>query len=88
MYSNNPNAVKVIFKIPIYDVQDPESTPYVRLVSASMIQTIKFKPDDNLYFKVLLPNGDIFNTLLPESYSPEIPNANSQVSATFRFRRI
>ena len=86
--SNNPNAVKVIFKVPIYDVQDPITTPFVRLVSGNMIQTIKFKPNDNLFFSVLLPNGDIFNTLLPEAYSPEIPTAKSQVSATFRFRRI
>ena len=86
--SNNPNAVKVIFKVPIYDIQDPITTPFVRLVSANMIQTIKFKPNDNLFFSVLLPNGDIFNTLLPEAYSPEIPTAKSQVSATFRFKRI
>ena len=86
--SNNPNAVKVIFKVPIYDVQDPFTTPYVRLVSGTMIQTIKFKPNDNLFFSVLLPNGDIFNTILPEAYSPEIPTAKTQVSATFRFKRI
>ena len=86
--SNNPNAVNVIFKVPIYDVQDPFSTPFVRLISGSMIQTIKFKPNDNLFFSVLLPNGDIFNTLLPEAYSPEIPTAKSQISATFRFKRI
>ena len=49
---------------------------------------IKFKPNDNLYFKVMLPNGDIFNTLLPETYSPEIPNSDNQISATFRFTRV
>lgn len=85
--SNNPNATKMIFKIPIYDIQDPLTTPFVRLIDASMTQTIKFKPDDNLYFTVKLPNGDVFQTLLPETFSPEIPNANAQVSATFRLKR-
>ena len=88
IYSNNPNATKMIFRIPIYDVQDAASTPYVRLVASNMVQTIKFKPDDNLFFSVVLPNGEIFNTLLPEYYSPAIPNQNSQVSALFRYKRI
>ena len=86
--SNNPNSTDVIFRIPIDDVQDPETTPFVRLVSANMIQTIKFKPNDNLYFSVLLPNGDIFNTLLPEYYSPAVPNPFNQVSALFRYKRV
>ena len=88
IHSNNPNATKMIFKLPIYDIQDPVTTPYVRLVSSDMVQIIKFKPNDNLYFKVMLPNGDIFNTLLPETYSPEIPNSDNQISATFRFTRV
>jgi hypothetical protein len=86
--SNNPNAVKMIFTIPIYDVQDPETTPFVRLISSNMIQTIKFKPDDNLFFTVLLPNGDVFKTVLPADYSPSEPNPNNQVSALFRYKRV
>ena len=88
LQSNDPNAIKNLFRVPIYDVQDPESTPFVRLLDCNMVQTIKFKPDDNLFFSVILPNGDIFNTLLPEYYSPAIPNPNSQVSAIFRYKRI
>ena len=88
LQSNDPNAVKNLFKVPIYDVQDPDSTPFVRLLDCNMIQTIKFKPDDNLFFSVYLPNGDIFNTLLSETYSPQIPNFFSQVSALFRYKRI
>ena len=86
--SNNPNCVKMIFTIPIYDVQDPETTPFVRLISSNMIQTIKFKPDDNLFFRVLLPNGDVFNTVLPVYFSPSEPNPNNQVSALFRYKRV
>ena len=88
MHSNNPNATRMLFKVPIYDVQDPESTPFVRLVSIGMTYTMKFKPDDNLYFKVLLPNGDVFNTILPEFYSPCTPNFEAQVSALFRYKAV
>jgi hypothetical protein len=88
MHSNNPNAVKMLFKVPIYDVQDPETTPFVRLVAVGMIHTMKFKPDDNLYFTVLLPNGDVFDTILPEFFSPSVPNSEVQVSALFRYKAV
>lgn len=88
IYSNNPNAVKMIFRVPIYNVQDPFTTPFVRLADINMMQTIKFKPDDNLFFTVLLPNGDVFNTTLIENFSPAAPNAENQVTALFRCKRV
>jgi hypothetical protein len=88
MHSNNPNAVRMLFKVPIYDVSDPETTPFVRLVAIGMIHTMKFKPDDNLFFTVLLPNGDVFDTIQPEYYSPSIPNFDAQVSALFRYKAV
>jgi hypothetical protein len=88
IYSNNPNATKMVFRVPIYDVQDPATTPFVRLLDSSMMQTIKFKPDDNLLFSVRLSNGDIYNTVIPENYSPSLPNPNLQISALFRYRRV
>jgi hypothetical protein len=88
IYSNNPNAVKMIFRVPIYNVQDPLTTPFVRLADINMMQTIKFKPDDNLFFTVLLPNGDVFNTKLTEYFSPAAPNSENQVTALFRCKRV
>jgi hypothetical protein len=88
IYSNNPNATKMVFRVPIYDVQDPDTTPFVRLLDCNMMQTIKLKPDDNLLFSVRLSNGDIYNTIIPESYSPSVPNSNLQISALFRYRRV
>ena len=61
---------------------------FVRLVSSDMTHTIKFKPDDNLFFTVLLPNGDIFKILLSDYFSPAMPNPLAQVSAIFRYKRI
>jgi len=88
MHSNNPHAVKMLFKVPIYDVQDPETTPFVRLVSIGMMHTMKFKPDDNLFFTVLLPNGDLFKTIIQEYFSPSVPNSEAQVSALFRYKAV
>jgi guanyl-specific ribonuclease Sa len=88
IYSNNPNATNVIFRVPIYDVQNPLSTPFVRINGGSMPQTIKFKPNDNLYFKVTLSTGETFKTILEEWYSPSIPNPFSQITALFSFKRI
>ena len=88
LYSNNPNSTNVIFRAPIYDVQNPLSTPFVRIDSAGMTQTIKFKPNDNLYFKVTLPNGDDFETVLEEYFSPSTPNPLAQISALFSFKRV
>ena len=87
IYSNNPNATNVIFRSIIYDVQDPISTPFVRIDGGSMIQTIKFKPNDNLYFKVTLSNGETYQTILEEKYSPNLPNPKAQISAVFGIRR-
>jgi hypothetical protein len=88
LQSNNPAANNMIFRIPIYDIQDPDSTPYVRLIASNMIQIVKFNPYDTLYFAVLLPNGDIFQTEFPDFYSPRIPNVLVQVSAIFRYKRV
>ena len=53
-----------------------------------MVQTVKFKPNDNLYFKITLPNGETFNTTLPEFFSPAAPNPRSQITAVFSIKRI
>jgi hypothetical protein len=88
LYSNNPHTTNVIFKVTIYDIQNPLSTPFVRVSGEVITQTIKFKPNDNLYFKVTLPNGEPFETILEESYSPGAPNPLAQISALFAFRKM
>ena len=88
LYSNNPNAVNVIFRVQIYDVQSTLSTPFVRISGDSVPQVIKFKPNDNLYFRLTLPNGDLFQTILVENFSPSAPNFLAQISALFSFKRV
>jgi hypothetical protein len=88
IYSNNPNAFSVTFRVPIDDVINPIISNYVRVDGDGMVQTIKFKPNDNLYFRVTLANGEPYETILPEYYSPSPPNPSSQISACFSIRRL
>jgi len=85
IYSNNPNSTKTLFKVPLFDIQDP---PYFIKVGGGMTQTIKFKPNDTLLFSVTLSNGEILNTIIQEKFSPSKPEPRIQISALFGMRRI
>jgi hypothetical protein len=88
IYSNNPNATRMVFRAPIYDVQNPNNSSFVNLDGDGMIQTLKFKPNDNLFFSVHLSNGELYETLEKENYSPLHPNPEIQISASFSFKRV
>jgi hypothetical protein len=88
IYSNNPNSTNVIFRAPIYDTQDPLNTPFTRIDGGGMIQTIKFKPNDNLYFKITMYTGELYKSNVQEYYSPSIPNPRAQITAVFSIKRI
>ena len=88
IYSNNPNATSAVFRVPIYDVQNPIASAFVKLDGDGMVQTLKFKPNDNIFFSVRLPNGELFKILDQERYSPQQPNPDIQISALFGFKRL
>jgi len=88
IYSNNPNAVRAIFRVPIDDVINPLISAFIKVDGDGMVQTIKFKPNDNLYFSVFLANGELYQTIIPENYSPSPPNPICQISASFSIRRL
>jgi len=88
IYSNNPNSTNVIFRAPVYDTQDPLNTPFTRIDGGGMIQTVKFKPNDNLYFKVTMYTGELYKSNVQEYYSPSIPNPRAQITAVFSIKRI
>lgn len=88
IYSNNPNATKATFRAVINDTSQPEFATYITVDGGGMVCTLKFKPNDNLYFSVRLPNGDLYKTIVPEFYSPSIPNPLIQISAMFAMRRV
>ncbi|MDC3332852.1 hypothetical protein OAV62_01280 [bacterium] len=84
--SNNPNASRALFKVPIRGVSDPERQSFVA-VSSGMVHTMKFKPNDSFTFSVYLPNGELFETVETDTTSPFPPDPNIQISATFAVKR-
>ncbi len=88
IYSNNPNSNRALFRCPVTDVNNPIVTNFINLSSDGMVQTVKFKPNDNLKFAVKLPNGEIYDTVYPESYSPYPPVFEEQISACFSIKRV
>ena len=88
IYSNNPNATRMTFRSAINDISNPTTSAFIKGDSDGMTQTIKFKPNDNLKFSVKLPNGEIYDTDIIETFSPNIPNPLGQISATFSIKRL
>ena len=69
IYSNNPNSGKALFLVPITDITDPLRSPFIKLDAGSMVQTVKFKPNDCLRFSVFLPNGELYLTVMSDYYT-------------------
>ena len=88
LISNNPNSVRVLFRIPVDDTVNKSVSPFVKIDGDGMVQTIKFKPDQSLKFRVLLPNGEVLKVGDSEKFSPSAPNEFMQISACFSLRRI
>jgi len=88
IYSNNPNATKMLFRASIDDIRDPLVSTFCRVDGDGMRQTIKFSPNDNLKFAVYLSNGDLFETLVHDTTSPLSPDPLVQISALFVLKKI
>jgi hypothetical protein len=88
IYSNNPNTVSAMFRVPVTDIPSPLVSSYIKLDGDGMVQTVKFKPNDTLIFRVKMLNGQLFSTVEQEFFSPLPPNPAIQISACFGIRRI
>jgi hypothetical protein len=87
LYSNSPYTSLVLFKIPIYGVKAPESASFVVLDGRGMKQTVTMRLHDHFRIRILLPNGEIFETTEPDSQLPLPPNPNLQISITFSMKK-
>jgi hypothetical protein len=87
IYSNNPNSKRAIFIAAVGQVAQPDLGTFLTIY-CSMKKTIKFKPNDNLIFRVFLPDGTLFQTLLPDVLPPYEPDLRLQVQATFSIERV
>jgi len=88
IYSNVPTASKATFRVPIDDTISPLISTFLKVDGDGMVQIIKFKPNDNLYFRVYLYDGQNFQTIIKEKYSPSPPEPLGQISCLFSIRRI
>jgi hypothetical protein len=88
IYSNNPNSTRMIFRACVDDMNQPQNAPFIKIDGDKMVQTIKFKPNDNLRFRLILPNGELFRVNDAEYFSPSQPNDKNQVTALFSIKRL
>ena len=88
IYSNNPNSTRVLFRAAIDDVPNPLTSTFIKIDGDGAVQTIKFKPNDTLRFRVTMQCGHTFETIQDEWFSPNIPNPTAQISAYFSLKRV
>lgn len=93
IYSNNPVSRGATFRAAIDDTNNPVSSAYIKIDGDGMVQTIKFKPTDNLRFTVKLPDGELFETqnsipIGTTTGGPFNSNPINQISALFSIKRL
>lgn len=88
MYSNNPSSSKMLFKAPIFDTSYSVNSKFIKIDGDNVIQTVKFKINDNLRFSVRLPDGRPFTPEQSDTQSPHPPNPLLNISAMFALRRV
>lgn len=87
LVSVNPNSTKMLFRATIDDTNNPETSNYLTFDGDNMTQTVSFRVNDTLHFSARLYTGEIYNTAIPEDYSPRPPNPDIQISAVFSLTR-
>ena len=88
LHTNNPNISSVVFKCPVYDINTPSMSKYVKLDSNGMKQTIQFNTTSPIEFSVFFPDGSILQTQEKDTLPPSVPNHNLQISALFRLSKV
>ncbi len=86
MYSNNRINQSATFKIPLGITLKSET--FFTLKDARMIEVIKFKIDQPIRFRLVLPDGSPIIFVTPDNSSPMTVNPLVQISASFALRRI
>jgi hypothetical protein len=88
LYSNNPNAYKMLFRAIISDTQQPLITAFVKIGGDGQVHTMKFKPNDSFHFAVYNSDGELLQFSQSDNYSPVSPNPLVQISAIFALKRV
>lgn len=85
-YSNNPNATKALFRIPIQDTQNLKNATFVNLTGNGIVHELQTNLETSFKVRIFLPNGDTFKTIEQEFYSPSPSNPNIQISTLFKMQ--
>lgn len=88
LYSNNPNTVSATFICSISDVNSPFITKFINISSDRSTQILKFKPNDNLRFRVSMPDGRSFETEVKDYLPPLQPNPLLQINCLVEIMRL
>ena len=88
IYSNNPNANRALFKVNVSDTNTPIRSRFIKLRAGGSVQTVKFTPNDDLYFRVYLKDGTLFETQQKDTAPPLPPDFFVQISAQFEIDRV
>jgi hypothetical protein len=88
IYSNNPNAKRALFRVAIDDTPTPVISKFIKVDGDGAVQTVKFKPNDNLKIRVYLADGTLFETQTKDTTPPSFPDPFVQISAEFSIRRL
>jgi hypothetical protein len=84
--SNNPNASRALFRVPVDDISNPLDTTFIKLGGRGMVQTIKLNMTSAFRIRITLPDGSPFEFETRDVTSPAEPNKYIQISALFAIR--
>ena len=79
-FTNNPFATKALFICSISDVNNPETTKFIKISSDGASQNVKFSPVDSLGIEISLPNGLTFQTEDTDFIVPQDANPLLQIT--------
>lgn len=88
IYSNNPNTINATFVCSISDVNSPTITKFININSDRSNQILKFKPNDNLKFRISMPDGRTFETEIKDYLPPLAPNPLLQINCLIEIVRL
>lgn len=88
IFSNNPYSTRALFRATVKEIENPNLVKFVPL-KGDMVQTLRIRLDSNMRMRVVVPStGETFQTIVPDTMSPEKPNDAVQISALFEFTPI
>lgn len=85
--TNNPQLENVMFKCMILDTSNPNTIPFLKFKGSYPVIS-QFKLNENVTFRILMPNGEVLRTTRSDRVPPMIPDKDLQVSATFMLKRV